>query len=197
MRVCANRLPVCSVVSAVALFTAFTASAANGTWSGAQSAFWTNSANWSASPYPVGSDTALFAADGAGQANIDVAGLPYIKNIAFDMPSVGAFTLGTGAANSQTLVLADSGEIKLSATAANSKVFNCGIQLGTDRSGLALNVDVAGQLDPRLQHTILTCTGTRTGTFASKSLPFGWGASYEPNGDIRLLYAGGTVLQLK
>jgi hypothetical protein len=64
-------------------------------------------------------------------------------------------------------------------------------------SGLALNVDVSGQLDTHLQYTILTCTGTRTGTFGSKNLPSGWMVSYEPNGDIKLIYAGGTMIRLR
>ena len=38
-----------------------TTRAASGTWNGTQSALWTNSANWSVSPYPSGGDTATFA----------------------------------------------------------------------------------------------------------------------------------------
>ncbi len=123
-----------SAISAFFMFSAVTASAANGVWNGTQNAFWTNSLNWSASPYPFAADTALFANDGNGQTALDLTGLPSIKYITYDSPSVAAFTNGTGAANSQTLVLENSGEIKLSSTAGNSQVFNCGVQLGTDRS---------------------------------------------------------------
>ena len=148
MRSQSNCIRMWSALSAFILFSAVTASAANGTWSGAQSAFWTNSLNWSASPYPFGSDTALFATDGNGQTNIDVAGLPYIKYVTFDTALAGPCTFGTGAANNQTLVLADSGEIKLTSTAANSQVFNCGIQLGIDRTaqGYYLRNDNPSQL---------------------------------------------------
>ncbi len=121
-------------VSAFALFSAFTASAANGTWNGTQNGSWTNIANWSASPYPFGPDIALFANAGNGQTALDLSGLPSIKFIVYDSPSVAAYTNGTGAANSQTLIMADSGEFKLSSTAGSSQVFNCGVQLGTDRS---------------------------------------------------------------
>ena len=110
---------------------------ANGTWSSTASGangFWTNSLNWSASPYPVGADTALFATSGNGQTNIDIVGLSYIKYLTFDTSLVGPYTLGTGPANSETLVLADSGEIKLSAAAGNSQIFNGGVQMGTDRT---------------------------------------------------------------
>lgn len=116
----ANCVHAGSVVSACVWLSVLSASAANGTWDSTavgSNAFWTNSLNWSASPYPVGFDKALFATDGNNRTNIDVAGLSSIKYITFDSPAVAAYTLGTGAANSQTLVLADSGEIKLSAAA--------------------------------------------------------------------------------
>ena len=121
--------------SALLLFSAYTASAANGFWSGAQSAYWTNSANWSASPYPSGvGETALFTGSGNDQTNVDLTGFLYIRNIRFDTSSAAAYTIGAGAAGSQTLVLADSGEITLSSTVGNSQTFNCGVQLGGDRT---------------------------------------------------------------
>jgi len=45
----------------------------------------------------------------------------------------------------------------------------------------------------------MTYSGTRTGTFASKVSPSGWGLVYGPatNGSIKLKYFGGTVLQLR
>ena len=63
-------------------------------------------------------------------------------------------------------------------------------------SGLALNVEDVNQLNRHLQYTILTCTGTRTGRFASKNLPSGWIVSYQPNGDIVLRFAGGSLIKL-
>jgi len=113
---------------------AFTASAANGVWNGTQTAYWTNSANWSVSPYPSVAETASFTNSGSGQTVVNLTGLSSIKYITYDSPLVAAYTNGTGATNSQTLVMADSGEFKLSAAAGNSQVFNCGVQLGTDKS---------------------------------------------------------------
>jgi autotransporter-associated beta strand protein len=111
--------------------------AASGTWNSTapgSNGTWTNSLNWSAAPAPYAADAALFNNAGNGQTTVDLAGLSFIKNILFDTPSVAAYTMGSGAANSQTLVLGDYGEIKLSATAANSQTFNCGVQLGLDRT---------------------------------------------------------------
>ena len=120
------------------MFLCATASlAADGFWNGTGSAFWTNSANWSASPYPSGANTATFINAAAGRETmINLQGLSNIKSITFDTASVAAYTNGTGAANSQTLTMLD-GEIKLSSTAANSQVFNCGVQLGTNRNAQA------------------------------------------------------------
>ena len=122
-------------VSVFVMLAAAGSDAANGVWTGAQSAYWTNSANWSVSPYPSGSsETAFFTNGAVGQAAINLNGLASIKYITFDAPSVAATTNGAGAANSQTLVINDSGEIKLAAAAGNSQTFNCGVQLGADRS---------------------------------------------------------------
>ncbi len=128
---------VWSAVSAFVLASAVVANAASGTWNSTapgSNGFWTNSLNWSASPAPYAADAALFNNDGNGQTAIDLTGLSFIKTITFDSPAAAAYSVGSGAANSQTLVLGDYGEIKLSATAGNSQTFNCGIQLGLDRT---------------------------------------------------------------
>lgn len=123
-----------AIVPLLFLFAATLSLAASGVWNGTVNALWTNSANWSASPYPSVADTATFTNSAAGRATaVSIAGLASIKNITFDTPSVAAYTNGIGAANSQTLAMLD-GEIKLSSTAANSQVFNCGVQLGTNRN---------------------------------------------------------------
>ncbi len=111
--------------------------AANGTWNSTApgaNGYWTNSLNWSASPAPYGTDAALFNNADSGNTALDLAGLSFIRSILFDTASVAPYSFGSGAANSQTLVLADGGEIALSSSAANSQTFNCGLQLGTDRS---------------------------------------------------------------
>ena len=126
-------------VAGMFLFTAAISLAANGVWNGTVDTLWTNSANWSTSPYPSGADTATFNNVGNGQS-IDLTGLTSITAIIFDSPSVAAYINGTGAANSQTLVLADSGIITLTDTAANSQVFNAGLQLGTTMAAGAYTI---------------------------------------------------------
>jgi autotransporter-associated beta strand protein len=118
------------------MFMCATASlAANGVWNGTVDSLWTTSANWSASPYPSGTDTASFTNNGNNQTAIDITGLLGIKYITFDSPAVAAYTNGTGAANSQTLIMVDGGEFKLTDTAANSQLFNCAVQLGANVTG--------------------------------------------------------------
>ena len=68
---------------AVALCAVTGVRAASGTWNGAQNAFWTNSANWSASPYPSGGETATFSGASANTV-LNTAGLSGILNIVFD-----------------------------------------------------------------------------------------------------------------
>ena len=127
------------VVSSCALLVAAGSDAANGVWNGTQSAFWTNSANWSASPYPSGAnDTASFTNAGNSQTTIDLTGGLYIRNVRFETPSVAAYTIGT--AGNQTLVLADGGDITLASTAGNSQTFNAGVQLGVDRSAQSYSI---------------------------------------------------------
>jgi autotransporter-associated beta strand protein len=65
-------------------------------------------------------------------------------------------------------------------------------------SGLWLNIEDLGLLkNRRVQYTILTCSGTRTGTFWKKTLPAGWTVSYEPNGDVKMIFIGGTTVVLR
>ena len=108
--------------------------AAGGAWTGAGDAKWTNSLNWTGATYPFGSDTATFNGQ-SGNTTVDVGGLANIQNITFDTPNVTAYTLGTGATNSQTLVMGNNGTVQIGANAAASQTFNCAIQLGTLTNG--------------------------------------------------------------
>ncbi len=135
-----KRIAVCqrSVVAfvAAALLGAYSASAASGTWTGSADNLWTNSANWSASPFP-GSDVnekATFDSDGNGNTTLDLAGLPNIGSTTFDTANVAAYTLGAGGANGQTLIIGRSGTHYLTATAGNSQLVNAALQLGGDRT---------------------------------------------------------------
>lgn len=129
-----------SILTGVALLCAATvAQAANGTWNGTANALWTDSANWSASPYPSGGDTATFT-NAFGITALDIAGLSGILNITFDTASVAAYTIGAGAANSQTNILSNGGEIKLTSSAGNSQTFNAMVRLGPDNANAAYSL---------------------------------------------------------
>jgi hypothetical protein len=101
---------------------------ASGIWNGAESGYWTNSANWSAA-YPSGGDTATFTNAGNGRTTVDLGGLSTIKSLAFDSASVASYTIGSGGANAQTLVTAGEGQISLSATAAADQTIAAAVQL--------------------------------------------------------------------
>jgi len=125
---------------AIVSLSAGLAHAASGVWNGASDGYWTNSLNWSASPYPSSGETATFNNAGNGRTGIDVAGLPIIKNITFTSADAAAYTVGAGGARAQTLVMEDAGVIKLDASAANSQVINANLQLGTNRANMTLQL---------------------------------------------------------
>ena len=68
--------------------------AASGIWNGTQDAYWTNSANWSASPYPSGGNTATFDNAGNGRTALSAEGLSTLLNMTFTGPSVASYTVG-------------------------------------------------------------------------------------------------------
>ena len=111
------------------------AHAADGTWLGTVGANWTNSPNWSASPYPGGDESATFSGAGNNQTTISVAGQPGIKFVTFDGYGVAPYMIGTVPVNSQTLILRDSGVVLMTGSAGNSQQFNSALQLGSDTAG--------------------------------------------------------------
>ena len=137
------------ILFAGAFFCGATTFGANGTWTGAQDALWTNSANWSASPFAgqAINETAVFCNAGNGNTLLDVAGLNGLFSIIFDTPDVASYTIGAGAPNSQTLVLANGGTFQLAANAAASQSFNAAVQLGhaTNNASFAFRNDNPGQ----------------------------------------------------
>ena len=113
--------------------------ASNGTWNGTQNAYWTNSANWSAS-YPATNQTATFNGAGGSKTTIDLTGLSSISNITFDTASVAAYTIGSNGVNSQTLVMNNNGTYQMTGSAVNGQLFNAALQLGADAAGSTYNV---------------------------------------------------------
>ena len=60
----------CAGILAFLFILSDSAFAANATWSGTQNAYWTNSSNWSATPYPAGTQTATFNGNGGGKTTL-------------------------------------------------------------------------------------------------------------------------------
>ena len=121
-----------NIAAALAILWTGTASAASGAWTGTDNGSWTNSANWSAPPYPSGNDTASFTAAGNGQTTIDLAGLSSVKYIAFDSVNAAPYTIGAGGANAQTLAAVAGGQISLSSTVAADQTVAAALQLPGD-----------------------------------------------------------------
>ena len=119
-----------AAASAVVLCGSGVARAASGSWNGTAGTLWADSNNWSASPYPSGDDTATF--NGAGNSNtaIDLAGLAGILNITFDTASAAGYTLGTGGANAQTLVMGNNGMFQMTDSVVNGQAFAAAVEMG-------------------------------------------------------------------
>ena len=126
-----NRRALILASSIASLFATEKAVAATGTWSGLTGAVWADDTNWSA-PFPVLGDTATFDNAGNGNLIIDLGGGVTVGNIAFDSGAVAAYTLGTGAADSQSLTLGNGGAISMSATVAANQLVNAALTLGND-----------------------------------------------------------------
>ncbi len=126
------------VASAVALAGVCSVQAAGGTWNSTaagSNAYWTNSLNWSSSPFPATTDTATFNNSGNGRTTLDVTGLSRIKYITFDLGAVAAYTIGSNAVNSQTMGIDNDGNYKITSSAGKPQLFNAAIQLGPDTAG--------------------------------------------------------------
>jgi RHS repeat-associated protein/uncharacterized repeat protein (TIGR01451 family) len=107
-----------------------TALAADGTWTGASNAVWATAGNWTGGVPDTG-NSAIFNGAGNGNTTIDLGSGVTIKTNLFNTASVAAYTIGSGAAGSQTLTLNDSGAIQMTGTVANHQLFNAAITLGT------------------------------------------------------------------
>jgi autotransporter-associated beta strand protein len=67
-----------------------------------------------------------------------------------------------------------------------------------DLSGLSLQIVDTDQLDINRTYRILSCSGARTGTFASDNLPDRrWHLLYQANGAVILIFVDGNILLLK
>jgi autotransporter-associated beta strand protein len=120
-----------SIFSLFFLTGALTLQAASGSWTGATDANWAD-ANWSASPVPGTGNTATFNGAGNGNTTINLGTGVTILDVIFNTGSAAGYTIGAGAAGSQTLILNNSGAITLNSSVVNNELFNSAIVLGTD-----------------------------------------------------------------
>ena len=127
-----NKVFTCIVI--IGMIVPFISYAANGVWYGIADNVWINSANWSVTPYPSGVDRATFNNAGNGNTTLDVAGLSSLLSIDF-ITAAGAYTIGSGGVNNQTLKLRNNSYITLFASATNNQVFNAKIDLGAESTG--------------------------------------------------------------
>lgn len=65
-------------------------------------------------------------------------------------------------------------------------------------STLSLEIANPEQLSPGTTYTIASVSGTRTGTFSSVSVPdTRWHVAYRTDGQIQLIFAGGTLIKVR
>ena len=103
-------------------------------WNGGADANWVTAGNWSAPPVPGISDAALFNNAGGVTRTLSLGTGVTVGGVVFDSAAAGAYTLGSGAVNNQTLALNNGGGITLNATVTNNQRFNAALVLGTDGS---------------------------------------------------------------
>lgn len=145
---------------------------ATGTWQSTNTVYgssaWTNSYNWSASPYPSAVQTATFSASGNGRTVIDLDGLSSISNITFSGTGAAGYTLGAGGPDAQTLTLSANGILQLASSVANPQRVDAKIQLGPDAAAGSYSVRNDSSTYP------LTLAGGafHPGAGASKALTF-------------------------
>jgi len=118
-----------TAVSVMAFLETGVVSASSAVWNGTESAFWTNSANWSAAPYPSGDESANFNTAGNGYATVALDGLSSIRYVAFDTAAAAAYMIGSGGANVQKLTVAAEGQISVSSSTGADQAFAAELRL--------------------------------------------------------------------
>jgi len=126
-----HRNPFLVLGTLVVIVMTHSAHGASATWNGTADAAWAG-ANWSVTPVPGTGDTATFDNAGGAVDVIDLGAGVTISNIIFDTAAVAAYTIGSGAVNSQTLTLNNSGAITASNTINANQIINAALVLGTD-----------------------------------------------------------------
>ncbi|MEK0450177.1 MAG: hypothetical protein RL088_2445 [Verrucomicrobiota bacterium] len=119
--------------SIASLFATGKAVAANDSWTGATDGVWATAGNWLGGNVPGAGDIATFNGASAN-TTIDLGAGVTIQSLAFDTAAVANYTVGAGAAGSQTLTLGNAGSIVMLPTATTNQLVNASLVLGTDGS---------------------------------------------------------------
>jgi autotransporter-associated beta strand protein len=165
----ALRLPVTLLLLACfSLWSVQSGHAASAIWNGTTDGTWATSSNWSTSPVPGTGDTATFNNLGSGFTTLNLGAGVTLNTLLFDTASAAAYTIGSGAVNSQTLTLNDSGAITMNSTVAANQLFNSALVLGTDAT--AQTYTLTNSSTTNSLTFAGTITGGSTGTAGAKAL---------------------------
>ncbi|MEY4242463.1 MAG: hypothetical protein RLZZ245_48 [Verrucomicrobiota bacterium] len=141
----ANFIVFCLGLASAALMTP-SAQAASGSWTGlGANSLWSTAGNWSgATPPGTGGQTATFNDAGNAKTTVDLgAGVP-VSNIVFDTATAAAYTIGAGAAGSQSLTLNTS--ITMNSTVMSHQLFNSNVLLNATITNTFTNNSTANTL---------------------------------------------------
>ncbi len=149
-----NQLSKIITSTGLVLLASLAVAQAQFSWTGTTDNTWAGANNWSPSGPPGTGNTATFNGAGNGNTTISLGGGVTISNLVFDTATVVPYTIGSGAAGSQTLTLNDGGSVQVTGTVTASQLFNANVVLGT---GVATNY-------------LITNGGTASLTFAAGTL---------------------------
>ncbi|HLX69206.1 MAG TPA: PA14 domain-containing protein, partial [Verrucomicrobiae bacterium] len=140
--------------------------AASATWNGTVNTSWATIGNWSTSPVPGLNDTATFNNAGDGNTIISLGSGVQINNMIFDTANAAAYTIGSGAVNSQNLNMNGSGQFTVNSTVTRSQLFNASLTVSTANGARTLNFTnnstAPGQILTFAGNLTTTNTGTKT-----------------------------------
>ncbi|MBW8782251.1 MAG: autotransporter-associated beta strand repeat-containing protein [Verrucomicrobia bacterium] len=127
-------------VAGLSPFAVQSVQATSDVWGGTTDATWATSTNWSTAPatVPGTGDTATFSESSIftnGNTTLDLGAGVTIGALLFDSSNAAAYTIGSGAAGSQTLTLGTTGNaITVNSTVANNELINANLALSVTRT---------------------------------------------------------------
>jgi autotransporter-associated beta strand protein len=125
------------ISSSVLAFSAISPThAASDSWDGSTDATWATATNWLTDvSAPGAGESATFNAAGNGNTTIDLGAGVTVGALVFDTASAAAYTIGSGAAGSQTLTLGTTGNaIAMNLGVANNQTVNSNLALTVTRT---------------------------------------------------------------